>query len=363
MRGGFLLFLLCSLPLILYCSAVASERNKPGLSLKETFKLYVRTVQNSDLAGMFTTVTESDDFFFLTVDGRLLNRKEYYDFHKKWFGETDWEMPVDLLQIQEGTEYGYTNAVFYYRQKMPDDKTYHLESYFTLIFRKEEGMWKVVADVCTPIQRYLSGKDDQVSYDMHQEYLFNLIKTQKTARQFKPGPIPPEHLSIILDAGRSVPTRDGIQPWKLVVIKDRSRLNSLGRLLKSAWEARMSTDEKLEHERRNSNIKNGKQAIDDAMTASVCILTFVDTTICPEHAVCCDCMAVGNMMLAARSLGYGTGFHTSYFPEEVVKSFVKAPDNLSFIYAMPIGVPQEWIDKPDEKKLEDVIVYENFQDG
>jgi nitroreductase/ketosteroid isomerase-like protein len=362
MRGGFLLFLLCSLPLILFCSAVASERNKPGLSLKETFHLYVRTVQNSDLAGMFTTVSDSDDFFFLTADGKLLNRKEYYDFHKKWFGETGWEMPVDLLQIHEGVEYGYTNAVFYYKQKTPDGKTYNLESYFTLIFRREDGIWKVVADVCTPIKRYFSGKDGRVSYDMLQEYLFNLIKTQKTVCQFKPDPIPTEHLTRILDAGRSVPVRDGIQSLKLVVIQNKSHLSSLRRLLKSAWEAKISADEKLEHEMRNSHIRKGKQAIDDAMTAPVCILVFVDTNTSPDLATCCGFMSAGNMMLAARSLGYGTSFYANCFPQDVVKSFVKAPDNLSFVCALPIGIPQEWLDKPDEKKSEDIL-YENFQDG
>jgi nitroreductase/ketosteroid isomerase-like protein len=363
MRGGFLLFLLCSLPLILYCSAAASERNRAGLSLKETFHLYVRTVQNSDLKGMVTTVSESDGFFFLTADGKLLNRKEYYDFHEKWFGETGWEMPVDLLQIHEGTEHGYTNAIFHYQQKMPDGKIYNLDSYFTLIFRKEDGIWKVVADVCTPIRRYFSGKDGGVSYDMLQEFLFNLIKTQKTVRQFKPDPVPAEHLSRILDAGRSVPTREGIKYLKLVVIQDRASLSSLAKLLKSAWEEKISADKKLEPETRSSHIRNGKQSIDNAMTAPVCILTFVNTSISPDLATCCGFMAAGNMMLAARSLGYGTDFHTGYFPYEVVKSFVKAPDNLCFICALPMGIPQEWIDLPDEKNWEDIIVYENFQDG
>ena len=65
-------------------------------------------------------------------------------------------------------------------------------------------------------------------------------------------------------------------------------------------------------------------------------------------------------MLAARSLGYGTGFFTSYFPEDAVKSFVKAPDNLQLVCATPVGVPEEWPETPEKKSLDDLVFYESF---
>jgi ketosteroid isomerase-like protein len=127
-------------------------RNRPGLTLKETFDLYVRAVQNSDLEGLFTTVSKSEDFFFLTAQGKLIDREGYYEFHKEWFSGTGWEMPVDSIEVYEKGEFGYTTAIFHYREKRPGAETYILDSYFTLIFRKEDGMWKVVADICTPIK-------------------------------------------------------------------------------------------------------------------------------------------------------------------------------------------------------------------
>jgi hypothetical protein len=121
-----LVFLAVSLSsLILYCSAMAFG-NQPGLSLRQTFDIYVKSVQNPDLEGLFGTVTDSDDFFFLTSDGSLLDRDEYYKFHEDWFKAMDWGMPVELLKVKEGKEYGYTNAIFYYRMKIPDGKTYNL---------------------------------------------------------------------------------------------------------------------------------------------------------------------------------------------------------------------------------------------
>jgi nitroreductase/ketosteroid isomerase-like protein len=355
-----LLFVLCLPSVILCCSATAAE-NRPGLSLKETFDIYVKSVQNSDLRGFFGTVTGGDGFFFLTADGRMLNRDEYHKFHQDWFKETGWEMPVELLKVQEGKEYGYTNAIFYYRQGMPDGRRYNLDSYFTLIFRKEDGMWKVVADVCTPIARFISEPDSEMKYDMDQEFLFRIMKERRTVRKFKPDRIPNEHIRKILDAARFAPTAGNIQPWKFLVIKDRARLDSLEQILKASWEKRMAAEKHLDDKTRILNIKTGAEAIADIMTAPVYILVFVNPTVYPHYATWDGCLAAENLMLAARALGYGTGFFTSYFPEEMVKSFVKAPDKLRFVCATPIGLPEEWPETPEKKSLDEIVVYESFE--
>lgn len=121
MKKACIFLSIFSLFLSLYCFAVAATKNRPGLSLKETFDIYVRSVQNSDLIGLFSTVTDKEHFFFLTSTGKLINtRQGYYKFHEDWFKEKDWEMPVDLLGVHEGKEYGYTTAIFHYKSKLPD---------------------------------------------------------------------------------------------------------------------------------------------------------------------------------------------------------------------------------------------------
>jgi len=116
----------------------------------------------------------------------------------------------------------------------------------------------------------------------------------------------------------------------------------------------------LDDEKKKSYIEHGKKAIAKVMTAPLYIMVFVDTSIYAEDAVWDGCLAVENLMLAARALGYGTGFFTSYFPEEEVKSFVKAPDKLRFICATPIGIPEEWPETPEKKNLDEFIIYEGF---
>ena len=147
-------------------------------TIKDTFDQYVKSVQNSDLKGLFSTVTGKNDFFFLTSTGDLIDTREgYYNFHADWFAESEWEMPVELLNIYEGDQYGYSTAIFHYRSKVPDGRTYNLDSYFTLIFHKEKGQWKVVADVCTPVSRYYTEGDTGIKYDAGiVKIVFDLLK-------------------------------------------------------------------------------------------------------------------------------------------------------------------------------------------
>jgi len=57
----------------------ADGQNKPGLSLREVFDIYVQSIHSSDLESLFSTVTESEKFFFLTSDGKLIDtRTDYY---------------------------------------------------------------------------------------------------------------------------------------------------------------------------------------------------------------------------------------------------------------------------------------------
>jgi nitroreductase len=222
-------------------------------------------------------------------------------------------------------------------------------------------MWKVVADVCTPIKRYMNVPGTEITYDTKQEYLLDIIKTRRTVRKYKPTPVPEEHITRILDAARFAPTSGNQQPWKFVVIRKRSRLDSLERVLQTSWEERITSQESLDDEKKKSYIEQGKKAIANVMKAPVYVMVFVDTTVYAEDAVWDGCLAVENLMLAARALGYGTGFFTSYFPGEVVKSFVKAPNNHRFICATPVGIPEEWPQTPEKKSLDEFIIYESFE--
>ena len=67
-----------------------------------------------------------------------------------------------------------------------------------------------------------------------QEYLFDIIKSRRTVRDFQPAPVPKEHILKILDMARSAPTSGNQQPWKFLVVQDRAKLDRL-KVEAAAW--------------------------------------------------------------------------------------------------------------------------------
>jgi nitroreductase/ketosteroid isomerase-like protein len=340
----------------------AAEENRPGLSLKETFDVYIQAIHDSDLNSLFTTVSNGHDFFFLTSRGELINSREgYYKFHQDWFKETGWEMPVELLEVHEGKEYGYTVAGFHYKQIMPEDGKYNLDSYFTLIFHKEDGMWKVVGDVCTPIERYQTEDNPEIKYSSDQAYIFNVIKNRRTVRKFKDTPVPREHVLKILDAARFAPTAGNQQPWKFLIIQNREKLDQLKKealswYLEEYQLKRNPTEEQLSKARGQL-----EQVLKNVLSAPVYVAVLVDSQAqYPDYILYDGTLAAGNLMVAARALGYGTGFFTSFFPDAKMKEFFNIPEQYKLICFTPIGVPSEWPKIPSKKSLGDVVIFEKF---
>jgi nitroreductase len=354
--GPFLLFSFF-LPLFL-----GAEENRPGLSLKETFDLYVRSIQNSDLKSLFTTVTDKSKLFFLTSRGRLIDTREgYYEFHEEWFKDKGWEMPVDLLEAVEGKDYSYTNAIYHYRGRSPEGGLYILDSYFTLIFHKEDEMWKVVADVCSPINRYQTDVNPEIKYTTDQVYLFETIRNRRTVRKFKATPVPKEHILKILDAAHFAATAGNQQPWKFLVVQNREKLAELQKEALS-WYVDLYQMKRSPNEAELGKVKESVQkTLESVLSAPVYIAVLVDSSAKYTDYILYDgTLAAGNLMIAARALGYGTGFFTTFFPEEKIKKFLNIPARYKLICFTPVGIPEEWPETPPKKSLKDVVIFESF---
>lgn len=331
-------------------------------SLRETFDFYVKSVRDENLEDLFSVVSDREDFFFLTSRGELIDSRDgYYKFHEEWFEEDNWEMPVKFVSMNEGREYGYTLAIYYYRAQLPDGRTYHLDSYFTLIFRREDNRWKVIGDVCTPISRYYSTGSGDITYSREQEYLFHIMNNRRTVRKYRDTPVPEEHILKILDAARMCPTAGNQQPWKFLVIRDREKLDRLEAEAGKWFMDRYRQNKEADSSQLESIKAYVTEAISNALSAPVYVAVLVDTRAkYGEYIIHDGSLAAGYLMIAARSLGYGTGFFTSFFPDEEMKRFLKIPDPYKLICFTPIGIPVEWPETPEKKELDELIVWEAF---
>ncbi len=169
-------------------------------------------------------------------------------------------------------------------------------------------------------------------------------------RDFQPTPVPKEHILKILDMARSAPTSGNQQPWKFLVVQDRVKLDQLKNEA-VAWfladyEKRMKpAPEVLDGLRRQLPATMAK-----VLSAPVYVAVLTDSrSAYPPDNRYDGPLAAALLMIAARSLGYGTGFYTSYFPEERMRRFFGIPERYNLVCFTPIGVPVEWPPAPSEE--------------
>jgi len=97
----FVLFLILPATSLFAGNAGKSE----AAAVKAVWEKYIQAMENSDIKTLFTTISEKNDFLFLTSRGEAIkNREGYYRFHEEWFKEKGWEMPTELMEVHAGRE-------------------------------------------------------------------------------------------------------------------------------------------------------------------------------------------------------------------------------------------------------------------
>ncbi|MEJ2628747.1 MAG: nitroreductase family protein, partial [bacterium] len=187
------------------------------------------------------------------------------------------------------------------------------------------------------------------------------IHRRRSVRAFKSDPVPEEYILKILDAARMAPTSGNQQPWKFLVIRDRKKLNtlkeaSLQRIL-TYYENKGMTSEKIDEQK-----KRLESHYHNIFQAPVFIVILTDTqSKYPSYNHHDGPLAVANLMLAARALGYGTCYFTDSISEEVTMKVLEIPDRYQRVCVTPIGVPVEWPQTPPKRKLDEFIVYDELK--
>jgi len=134
---------------------------------------------------------------------------------------------------------------------------------------------------------------------------------RRSIRKYRQDAISDDHLKQILEAGRQAPSAANRQPWHFIVVGEP------------------------EQKERVAQACNGQIWVADAAYILVAVglpqasskWYRVDVTI-----------ALQNMVLAARSLGYGTCWIGAFDPTRV-KEVCKVPAEMEVVACTPLGVP------------------------
>ncbi len=187
---------------------------------------------------------------------------------------------------------------------------------------------------------------------------FDVIHSRRSVRKFTSAPVPEEDLQRILDAARMAPTSGNQQPWKFLVVRDRSILDRLrDHCVEMSLEARRARVGSLTDE----TVASVNRYFDDYLSAPVYVVILTDNqSRYPTYNHWDGPLAAGYLMLAARALGYGTVFATDSIPEDATREVLEIPDRYTRVCITPIGVPEAWPETPEKKPLEEFIVRDRF---
>ncbi len=193
--------------------------------------------------------------------------------------------------------------------------------------------------------------------------IFDVIQARRSVRKYQPIPVPEEHLMKILDAARMAPTSGNQQPWKFLVVQDSARIHAM---IEACIEWRQHYF--LEHERPNASEEQraerrrlSRAYYEGFLSAPVYVVVLTDNNSrWPSYNQHDGPLAAGTLMLAARTLGYGTVYATDSVPEEVTRSVLQIPETYTRVCMIPIGVPESWPPTPPKRALEEFIVRESF---
>ncbi|MCS7252556.1 MAG: nitroreductase family protein [Armatimonadota bacterium] len=158
------------------------------------------------------------------------------------------------------------------------------------------------------------------------------IMERRSIRKYKPEPIPREHLTTILEAGRQAPSAGNRQPWRFVVVRDH------------------------EVKRRLGEACNNQNWIADADVIVAGLSVPAESERWHDKDVM---IAMQNMIIAATALGYGTCW-IGAFNHEKVKEVLGVPEDINVVALTPIGVPDETPRQRPRKEMNQIFFSDRY---
>ncbi len=191
--------------------------------------------------------------------------------------------------------------------------------------------------------------------------IWNVFEKRRSVRKFKSTEVPKNHIEKILDAARSAPTAGNQQPWKFLVIQERSKIEEL----KEECIARSTERVRSKKDQTAKSLKEEEEKVKsyygDFLSAPVYVIVLTDKeSKYPSYNHHDGPLAAGYLILAARALGYGTVFCTDSIPEDITSKAFNIPDKYDRICIIPIGIPDKWPESPKKMKWDEFVVNDSF---
>jgi len=208
--------------------------------------------------------------------------------------------------------------------------------------------------------------------------LMEVVLGRKSIRKYKDKPISKEEIMRMLEAARWAPNGENYQPWRFVVITDKSIIKELGLIgaqasgrrflqefLRGDLEKRLAA---IPEEKRKKVIKKMIEGRVSGFVAEAPLCIAVCSVGYEGVDNLMDCSAATqNLLLAAESMGIGTcwviGITKDARDQKKVRELLKVPNGVHVPYILSLGYPDESPRPRPRKSLEEIVYFNFYNQG
>jgi len=169
----------------------------------------------------------------------------------------------------------------------------------------------------------------------------DLIEKRKSIRSYKPQDVEEEKLNYILQAFRKAPSAKNLQPWKLIIVKDKKKISDL---------SIACNNQTFLSEAPILIVACAKEDEAYGVMGGYMNSYPVDIALALEH-----------LILAATEKGLGTCW-IGAFKEKLVKDLLDVPDNVRVVAITPVGYPAVEGRTRGRKPISKIVCYDKYID-
>jgi nitroreductase len=190
---------------------------------------------------------------------------------------------------------------------------------------------------------------------------FEVVHRQRACRAFRRDEVDDAVIEQLLDAATFAPSAENRQPWVFIVVRDAARRESIGELMRRAWDAggRSHSVGRLTPGLL-ADVEAG--VLGGVAGAPVLVVVCGDTRAGDRRVIEASVFpSVQNLLLAATALGLGSSLTTLplVFGEELAK-IVELPPEVVPMAVIPVGWPARPLGPPRRRPMAEKSYRDTF---
>jgi ketosteroid isomerase-like protein len=120
--------------------------------------VHLAAIAAKDLDAFKPTITAGDELYVIFPNGAAIETTDgVIEFHSEWFQDANWRMDPEIVKIIEGEDMSVALLKYDYRDT-PDGAP--RSSWLILVFKLEDGKWRLVHDQNTRINPTETSEDE-----------------------------------------------------------------------------------------------------------------------------------------------------------------------------------------------------------